>query len=1197
MDLLNQARYLKALRDGTVLVLSPTMRAVQAAHALHLAVKCGSCDIIAVLLANRFISPNATYPPESGTTPLHLAASEGRDDVVNLLLDQEGIDDSLLDANGKSCKDVAKGKDVVKAIKDSRSFLDASYRSLLRSYILSPSLTTYNSPNPNPQYSSKPLIDLLSSPRIKHADLNYIDGQSGTTLLHEAAKRRDLSLLELAIRAGADVFVRDRKGRPVYDASGTGKDDQVRVFLRQFTSHDTTLLASSSSTAPPPTLKGYLHKYTNVARGYNTRWFVLKDGVLSYYRHQEDENIASRGSITMKSAILKVTSGTNEQRFEVHHIPSRGHQTVQKWYLKADHPVEGTRWTTMIRKNIDWYKQKEQRDREVRMSESSLRAPSMRSIGTANTSSNTLSSRHTKSTLSKGREQLGNLSDDGNGGPGSETSSITGVDGDSPAVPPPKIAVGLEQQEDGDDAPDDSSADDLAESDDPPFEDKFKIQENYVQIQTKLVSDYLHVLLQTRSPAIDLLDKVAQLKDNIGNINSTLGEYLGMVQKREAWWAAKLRAEQKRQDVWETSLKTVVEEGEALERELKSRSSRRRSRMFSPEHEEWRQNTLKAKPASNPPSRMGTLSPPHLTAGEVFTLSPEPIPSIETTPQSKELTTTTDLITESPTTTTTHAASTFLTASEISTIDEPVSTTTITAFSLSLPSANTVRRFPLAGSSKTPALLRGSPAADEIDTDEEDEEIDVFFDAIDAGTLPTIMSSMLQAYEEKFLELGKVQYTGYIKVRQKLDLDADNRPPTSLWSILKNSIGKDLTKISFPVFFNEPTSMLQRMAEDMEFPQCLDAAVNERDPLMRIAYVAAFAMSNYSSTFGRIAKPFNPMLGETFEYVDLKQQYRYVSEQVSHHPPISACWAESLSWRYYGEVDAQNKFMGKSFEIRPTGVAHAELILNEDWAPDYPKDKHPRNVSKVVEHYSWKKVITNISGFMLGAPTIDHYGEMIVTNHRTKDQCRLTFKPRGWRGKDAYEVSGFVVSGAGKQAYKVAGKWTKQLIACPIGSGEDFLHPDMDISTGQSTQNILLWKNSEKPVAPFNLTPFAITLNDCPEDTLEPFICPTDCRLRPDQRAFELGKYERANELKLKQEEKQRATRKAREEGRIPPHRPRWFMAETEPDTRERYWAPSKVGEELEYWLERERVWKARTYGSPDATWKNVEEIFIDDEP
>lgn len=78
------------------------------------------------------------------------------------------------------------------------------------------------------------------------------------------------------------------------------------------------------------------------------------------------------------------------------------------------------------------------------------------------------------------------------------------------------------------------------------------------------------------------------------------------------------------------------------------------------------------------------------------------------------------------------------------------------------------------------------------------------------------------------------------------------------------------------------------------------------------------------------------------------------------------------------KVDAQNKFMGKSFEIRPTGGAHAELILNEKWAPDYPRDNHPRNPGKVVEHYSWKKVITNVSGFMLGAPTIDHYGEMIV---------------------------------------------------------------------------------------------------------------------------------------------------------------------------------------------------------------------------
>jgi Na+-driven multidrug efflux pump len=54
------------------------------------------------------------------------------------------------------------------------------------------------------------------------------------------------------------------------------------------------------------------------------------------------------------------------------------------------------------------------------------------------------------------------------------------------------------------------------------------------------------------------------------------------------------------------------------------------------------------------------------------------------------------------------------------------------------------------------------------------------------------------------------QYAGYANLRTRLKL-SDERPSTSLWSLLKHSIGKDLTKISFPVFFNEPTSMLQRM--------------------------------------------------------------------------------------------------------------------------------------------------------------------------------------------------------------------------------------------------------------------------------------------------------------------------------------------------------------------------------------------------
>ena len=45
--------------------------------------------------------------------------------------------------------------------------------------------------------------------------------------------------------------------------------------------YDTSLLEQGPTSSEQPFLKGYLSKYTNVARGYNTRWFVLKNGILS----------------------------------------------------------------------------------------------------------------------------------------------------------------------------------------------------------------------------------------------------------------------------------------------------------------------------------------------------------------------------------------------------------------------------------------------------------------------------------------------------------------------------------------------------------------------------------------------------------------------------------------------------------------------------------------------------------------------------------------------------------------------------------------------------------------------------------------------------------------------------------------------------------------------------------------------------
>lgn len=105
--------------------------------------------------------------------------------------------------------------------------------------------------------------------------------------------------------------------------------------------------------------------------------------------------------------------------------------------------------------------------------------------------------------------------------------------------------------------------------------------------------------------------------------------------------------------------------------------------------------------------------------------------------------------------------------------------------------------------------------------------------------------------------------------------------PLNLWSFMKNCIGKELSKIPMPVNFNEPLSMLQRLTEDYEYSELLDAAAKCTDVCEQLAYVAAFTISSYSTTSNRTGKPFNPLLGETYE-CDRTDDFgwRVIAEQV-----------------------------------------------------------------------------------------------------------------------------------------------------------------------------------------------------------------------------------------------------------------------------------------------------------------------------
>ena len=78
--------------------------------------KSSAVETVQLLLSHRAISPNGIHPPGSGTTALHLAASLGRAEIVSLLLDQPGIDDTLRDIQARTCKDVAKGKEAIQIL-------------------------------------------------------------------------------------------------------------------------------------------------------------------------------------------------------------------------------------------------------------------------------------------------------------------------------------------------------------------------------------------------------------------------------------------------------------------------------------------------------------------------------------------------------------------------------------------------------------------------------------------------------------------------------------------------------------------------------------------------------------------------------------------------------------------------------------------------------------------------------------------------------------------------------------------------------------------------------------------------------------------------------------------------------------------------------------------------------------------------
>ena len=373
--------------------------------------------------------------------------------------------------------------------------------------------------------------------------------------------------------------------------------------------------------------------------------------------------------------------------------------------------------------------------------------------------------------------------------------------------------------------------------------------------------------------------------------------------------------------------------------------------------------------------------------------------------------------------------------------------------------------------------------------------------------------------------------------------------PPSLIGFLRKNVGKDLSTMSMPVSANEPISLLQRVSEQLEYSFLLDtAATVSTSSSERLLFIAAFAvstLSNYRVKERAIRKPFNPMLGETFELVREDRGFRFLAEKISHHPVRMACQGESEHWTFTQSPMPTQKFWGKSAEIVTEGRVRIILHSTGDRFSFVPATSFLRNI-------------------IAGEKYVEPVGNMTITNEANGESATVTFKSKGMFSGRSEDVVVQTFDPYGDELPTgLVGKWTSSLSVTEHG-----IPKKMDP----------IWKAAELPpdaAKRYGFTTFAASLNEITPNE-KGKMAPTDSRLRPDQCAVEDGDFDAAERLKHQLEEGQRKRRKAFED-QGETRQPKWFER-VHADGDEEVWR-LKSGKDG-YWDER------------GGKWEGLEDVF-----
>ena len=311
----------------------------------------------------------------------------------------------------------------------------------------------------------------------------------------------------------------------------------------------------------------------------------------------------------------------------------------------------------------------------------------------------------------------------------------------------------------------------------------------------------------------------------------------------------------------------------------------------------------------------------------------------------------------------------------------------------------------------------------------------------------------------------------------------------NVWEILKGSIGKDINRFTVPIFLNEPISMLQKLCENFQYASLLNKAGYEDNPYKRLAYSACFCIGGFSMNIYRAKKFFNPILYETFEYIDNDLNYRYFSEQVSHHPAISALYGEGDGWKTYTNNNAKVKFfLNGSMQVEAVGRSYI-------------------NFERYNDNIVYTKPFVNVQNLIFGTMYLQINGKFKIINDEG-DICEVNILPS--KGIESGKMRGSIKDINGNLKYNLEGDWLNKIkIINPETKNEEILW------------EIIPWENQEN----YYYQPITFDLNNL-TDEMKIKLPHTDSRFRPDQRLMEFQKIDEAALEKERLENKQRKARK-----------------------------------------------------------------------